>query len=62
MSKRTILRHLGKFNGPTPLIEQRLQAEIVILKPIKQVCSLIIDDTIIREKMCYSRSEDIIYE
>ncbi|KAJ3662296.1 hypothetical protein Zmor_006651 [Zophobas morio] len=61
-SNITIPRYLGPFNGTSGLIKERLQAEIANLKnPIERVCSLIIDDISIREKMFYSRSEDCIY-
>lgn len=61
-SKATILRYLGTFNGQNQLIEQRLRAEILQMKhPAQRICSLIIDDMAIKEKMSYSRTEDHIY-
>jgi hypothetical protein len=60
-SKTTISRYLGPFNGRDELIKERLMGEISILKnPIERICSLIIGDMAIREKMFYSRSEDCI--
>jgi hypothetical protein len=44
------------------LCQQRLQAEIAQLKvPVERICSLIIDDMSIKEKMHYSRSENHIF-
>jgi hypothetical protein len=56
----TISRYLGPFNSSTELTKKRLTAEIAQLKnPLERICSLIIDMSI-KEKMCYSRSEDCI--
>jgi hypothetical protein len=61
-SKMTISRYLVPFNSSTELTKKRLTAEIAQLKnPVERICSLIIDDMSIKEKMCYSRSEDCIY-
>jgi hypothetical protein len=61
-SKMTISRYLGPFNSSTELTKKRLTVEIAQLKnPVERICSLIIDDMSIKEKMCYSRSEDCIY-
>jgi hypothetical protein len=50
------------YNGPNELIKQRLCAEISRLKvPVERLCSLIIDDMSIKEKMQYNRAEDHIY-
>jgi hypothetical protein len=61
-SKTTISRYVGDFHGSNELIERRLQAEISRLTvPIERICSIIIDDMSIKEKMSYSRSEDVIH-
>jgi hypothetical protein len=61
-SKSTILRHLGKFNGQNILIKERLCAEVSQFRhPIERICSVVIDDMSIKEKMHYSRSEDYVY-
>jgi hypothetical protein len=59
-SKTTISRYVGDFHGSNELIERRLKAEISKLTvPIER--SIIIDDMSIKEKMSYSRSEDVIH-
>jgi hypothetical protein len=61
-SKNTISRYVTEYKGSTELCQQRLQAEIAQLKvPVERICSLIIDDMSIKEKMHYSRSEDHIF-
>ena len=61
-SKSTISRYIGKFAGSNQLIRDRLRAEISQLHvPIERLCSLIVDDMSIKERMQYSRAEDCIF-
>lgn len=61
-SKSTISRYIGKAVGFNDLIKHRLQAETASFKaPVQRVCSLIIDDMAIKEKINYSKAEDYIY-
>ena len=61
-SKATISRYIGDYQGQNELIKKRLCTEIAQLsQPIERVCSLILDDMSITEKLHYSRSEDRIY-
>jgi hypothetical protein len=61
-SKTTISRYVGNFRGQNELIKQRLCAEISQLKvPVEKICSLVIDDMSIKEKVHYSRCDDQIY-
>lgn len=61
-SKSTISRFLGDFHGQNKLIQERLCAEIGQLKkPVERICSLIMDDMSIKEKVHYCRAEDRIY-
>jgi hypothetical protein len=44
------------------LIKERLRAEVSQFRhPIERICSLVIDDMSIQEKMHYSCSEDYVY-
>ncbi|KAJ3640549.1 hypothetical protein Zmor_003842 [Zophobas morio] len=61
-SKDTICKYVAKYKGQNELIRQRLEAEIKQFKhPIECVCSLIVDDMAIKEKVNHSRSEDHIF-
>ena len=61
-SKTTIARYLGNINSSNELIKQRLTTEVSNFKnPIERVCSLVIDDMAIRQKLIYSRSDDRLY-
>lgn len=64
-SRRTLGRYVGsatKNEDLEKLIENRLCAEAASFKkPIEKLCSLVIDDMSIKEKMYYSRTEDKFY-
>lgn len=60
-SRRTLQRYVGSGKDVGQLIVSRLTAEANALTPIERVCSLIIDDMAIKEKLNYSRTEDKFY-
>lgn len=63
-SKMCILRFLRPTTSDSnELLKQCLLTEISLLKkPIERICSSIIDDMSIQEKLIYSRLEDRIYK
>ena len=60
-SRSTLERYIGNGQDVTGLIEARLKAEAEVLQPVERICSLIVDDMSIKEKLCYSRTEDKFY-
>jgi hypothetical protein len=63
-SRFTLNRYMGKIQkgkGLSTLIETRLSAEADILQPVEKICSLVVDDMAIKEKLEYSRPDDTFY-
>lgn len=63
-SKITLKRYMGSIQGGkgiSNLIESRLTVEAENLNDFERVCSLVVDDMAIKEKLEYSRSEDTFY-
>jgi hypothetical protein len=60
-SKTTLRRYMSGIKGTHDLIQSRLLAEANNLKDIERVCSLVVDDMAIKEKLEYNRSEDKFY-
>jgi hypothetical protein len=52
---------MAGIKGTHDLIQSRLLAEANNLKHIQRVCSLVVDDMTIKEKLEYNRSEDKFY-
>jgi hypothetical protein len=50
-SRRTLERHLGNGQEVTNLIETRLKTETELLQPVERICSLIIIDMCIKDKI-----------
>ena len=56
-SKSTLSRFLGEYKGQNVLIKQRLEAEVQNFRvPVERVCSLIVDDMSVKERIQYSRT------
>jgi hypothetical protein len=60
-SKTTLRRYMAGIKATHDLIQSRLLAEADNLKHIERVCSLVVDDMTIKEKLEYNRSEDKFY-
>lgn len=60
-SRRTLQRYTGCGKDVSELIKCRLTAEADSLQPVERICSLIIDDMAIKEKLQYSKTEDKFY-
>jgi hypothetical protein len=60
-SRLTLHRYSRIGKNVTSLIKCRLEAEAKSLQPIERVCSLVIDDMAIKEKLQYNRAQDRLH-
>lgn len=63
-SKNTLLRYVGKScsdSGVTPLMKERLKAEVNELSEEARLCSLVVDEMAISSKYLYDRKMDCFF-